>query len=527
MSLKIAASKLLSRAIRSNTIAGKSGAGLLSGGSSGSIRKIDLGGKLKKAKDDGGLLGWAWNSTVGFVGWSFSAVFGGLAWTISKTWGIIVGTVEKLKSFNWNATEEELEKAIKARNDQLAGIWGGVIGSGVGWLAGIGVGAGVALVCPTIGGASLARLVAGAAADEAIEDLRARLGSALNQTASLITTSLSVNFYLNYRSWLRDAPKELLETVYGRDTAEWIKRYWGREGQPDMSFNKSMDNFVEKLPGGPAVKNFVENFLEESWDSFVEAGFVIAHQLDEAYQQAKLASQKAVLGSDASIEIVLDKNAPDNTISFSGVPEKLVPGLVQQTINTHRLIHKQDIGQLVGEPFSEAYQAALPQQRKLTLVFREAKAPPYKPVVKDGKLVQISIPDLRPNTTWKEVKAVCDSYTWGNCYAVANLDNRRKITVWATTQDLAAKQVRKFATLSSHKIVSINTGTEEQKDIRTIKRPTIIYPSYCTLLFRKEAAEGRTMLDGKTLLEKVSKIALYPAEPPKGKSNLDTWHLDQ
>jgi hypothetical protein len=98
--------------------------------------------------------------------------------------------------------------------------------------------------------------------------------------------------------------------------------------------------------------------------------------------------------------------------------------------------------------------------------------------------------------------------------------------VWATTQEAAAKQVRKFATLSSYKVVTINTGTEEEKDSRLIKRPLTIYPAYCTLLFRKEATEGRTMLDGKTLSEKVSKIYLYSTEPPTGKSNLDTWHSE-
>jgi hypothetical protein len=151
--------KLLSRAIRANTISGKSGKDLLSGGGGGSLRKIDLGGRLGKGKTDGGLLGWAWNAVTGFVGWTFSAALAGLSWTVSKTWGIILGTVEKLKSFNWNATEDELENSIKARNEQLAGIWGGVVGSGVGWLAGIGVGYGVALTSPTIGGANLARLV--------------------------------------------------------------------------------------------------------------------------------------------------------------------------------------------------------------------------------------------------------------------------------------------------------------------------------------------------------------------------------
>lgn len=526
MGLKITASKLLSRVIRSNTIAGKSGKDLLSGGGGGALRKIDFSGRLGKGTTDGGLLGWAWNAVTGFVGWTFSAALGGLAWTVSRTWGLIVGTVEKLKSFNWNATEVELENAIKARNDQLAGIWGGVVGAGVGWLAGIGVGAGVALICPTIGGANLARLVAGAVTEEAVEEMKSRLQSALSQTVSLITSSLAVNFYLNYRSWLRDAPEDLLKTIYSSDTVDWIKRYWGRDGQPEVSFNKSMDNLVEGLPGGQAVKNFAENFLEESWDSFIEAGFIVAHQLDEAYQQSKLASQKAVLGADTSIEITLDKAAPNDTIAYSAIPEKLVPTVIQQTINTHRLIHKKDIGQWVGEPFSEAYQAALPMQRKLTLFFREAKTPPYKQIGGDGKIVQISIPDLKPNTTWKEVKAVCDSYTWGDCFAVCKLNNRRSITVFAATQDLAAKLVRKFASLSSASIVSINTSKEEFKDARLIKRPTTIYPSYCTLLFRKEATEGRTMLDGKTLTEKVSQIILYTDSPQTGKSNLDTWHLD-
>lgn len=523
MSLKITASKLLSRAIRSNTVSGKSGKELLSGGSSGSIRKIDLGGKLRKGRSDGGFLAWAWNSTVGFVGWAFQGLLTGLSWTISATWGLIVGTVEKLKSFNWNATEAELENAIKSRNDQLAGIWGGVIGSGVGWLAGIGVGAGVALICPTIGGASLARLVATSAADEAIEDLRARLTSALSQTVSLVANSLSVNFFLNYRSWLREAPDDLLNAVYGRDTAEWIKRYWGREGQPEISFNKSMDDFVEGLPGGPAVRNFVENFLEESWDSFVEAGFVIAHQLDEAYQQSKLAAQKGVLGSDANVEIVLDKNAPDSTIAFSAVPEKLLPTMIQQVVNTHRLIHKQDIGQWVGEPFSEGLQAMQPQKRKLTIFLRESERPPYKQLGDDGKAVQVSIPDVKLNTTWREVKDACASYTWGKCYASGTFKNRRKIQVWGATEEEAKRQLLKFAALSDSDIISVNTGKEEIKDARLVKKSIKIYPYYCTLLFRLEKAEGKTLIDSKTFTEKVVKVPLWQTQPQAGKSRLEDW----
>jgi hypothetical protein len=394
----------------------------------------------------------------------------------------------------------------------------------VGWLAGIGVGAGVSYLCPVIGGASLARVIAGTAGEEALEDLKARLESALNQTATLITSSLAANFYMNYRSFLRNAPKEALRTLYDDTTVDFIQNQWGKNGQPEISFNKKMDDFVEKLPGGQAAKNFVENFLEESWESFIEAGFVISHQLDESYQQAKLAAKAAVLGEEKSFEIQLDKNAPNLTVAYSGVPEKLIPGIAQQTINFHRMIHNQDIGQFVGEPFSEGYQAALPQQRKLVLVFREKDKPPYRPLGKDGKLIQISIPDLKPSASWRDVKALCDSYVWGDCYATGKLANRRSITVWAASQALAVRKVKAFATLSTQKLVSINSGKEEEKDIRLLKKPRQIYPAYCTLLFRREKAEGRTMLDGRTLSEEVVKIPLWIAEPPAGKSILDLWN---
>lgn len=523
MPLKIEAVKLFSRYIRTNITSGKSGGDLLKPGSGGGLRKIDKAGKLLKGKDDGGPLGWTWNGFTSLVGWTFSAAMGGVSWTWSATWGTIVGTINQVKSFNWNATDKQIETGINARNAQMAGIWGGVLGSGVGWLAGIGVGYGVAYLCPVIGGANLARVIAGSAGAEAVDELKSKLRTAVQQTATMLTATAANVVFINYRNFLRNADEGLLTTIYGKDTAKWIKDKWGKDGQPDISFNKYVDDTIEGLPGGQVVKSFVEEFLEESWDSFVEAGFVVAHQIDEAYQQAKLAASEAALGVDRSIEIILDKNAPDDTIAYSSVPEKLLIPLAQQSINTHRILRGKDIGEWVGEPFSEGLQSAQPQRRKLVLFFREAARPPYKQIGAGGKVVQITISDAKAGITWKQVKAACTSYTWGKCFAVGKFSNHRKMTVFAATKAEAKKQLLKFAELSEATLISLNTGEEDIKDIRLVKKPTEIYPNYCTLLYRKENTQGKVILDGKTFTEKNKKISLWETEPPPGKSLLDTW----
>lgn len=523
MPLKIDARNLVSRLIRSNIVEGKKGKGLLGASNNSGLRKIDRAGQFAGKNSGGGLVNWVWNGLSGFTGWVFSSALGGFTWSISAIWGVITNNITKLTSFNWNQTDKQLEASINARNEQIAGIWGGVLGSGLGWLTAIGVGAGIAYLCPTIGGAALAKLVATSATDEAVTELKAKLQAAIGQTTSLLTATVANTTYINYRNFLRNVPDEFLVSFYGKGTADFIKKEWGKDGQPEISFNKTVEDTIQNLPGGKAVQNFAEQFLEEYWDSFVEAGFVIAHQLDESYQQSKLAAKQAALGEERTIEIALDKNAPNDVIVYSSVPEKLLVPLCQQTININRMLHGKDIGEFVGEPFSEAYQSALPQQRKLTMFWRESKQPPYKLLNKEGKIVQISIPDLKPNLSWKDVKSLCDSYQWGKCYAVGTFANRRKLTVWAATQDLAEKQVRKFATLSTQQLIKINTGTEVQKNPLLVKKTTLIYPQYCTLLFKYEKAEGRTTLDGRTLKEKTVKISLWEKEPPKGKSNLETW----
>lgn len=527
MPFKVSSKTLISRAIRINITKGVTGVSLLSSnplntiGNTG-IRRIDKASAITKNQaNNQGFLGWLWDSAKSLVGWVFKAATGGIAWTWTGTWGTIVQTIEKIKAFNWNQTDQEIEQSIKSRNTQLAGIWGGVLGSGVGWLAGIATGAGVAYLCPVIGSGALARLIAGEVAIEAGQDLRSRLQIAINQTANVVVSNLAVGAFMRYRQLLKSLPYPVLVALYGESKAKFIRDKWGGKGQPDSSFNAQMEEEIDSI-SNEATKNFVEQFLEESWDSFVEAGFIVAHQIDGAYQQTKLAQQE-LLGQDKSIEIALDKDAPDEILTFHNVPQKLLIPAIQQSVNTHRILHNKDVGQIVGEPFETNNQRALPQTRKITLIFRESEKPPYKRSGAGKKEITINIPNVKPGLSWKDVKSVCTPYTWGKWCARARLDSRRQMAVYAATKEEAVKKLKEFASLSLDNILTINVSQEEQVPSKLAKNPTRVYPAQLAYTYLRPNGNQRTFIDGKTYSELFFKTPLWKSEPPKDKNILDVW----
>jgi hypothetical protein len=183
------------------------------------------------------------NAFVGFLSWARNII----AFSATKIWGWLVNPITALKPFNWNATDAQLSTSLEAQNVVLAGVWGGALGQGFGWLVGIGIGYGISYLCPVIGGAALARLVASKASKEAIEELLPVLRNAINQTATTIGRNVLVNGYIQYRKLLKTAPRPLLDAIFGKDTAGFIKNVWGGEGGPDMSFNTQMDEAIESI----------------------------------------------------------------------------------------------------------------------------------------------------------------------------------------------------------------------------------------------------------------------------------------
>lgn len=545
MGILIAAANLGSRIIRKNVIGGKLGRSLLEPANVGAGESLPRRfakltkfqrdespldtfaqspiGKFLNFAVDNPLTRWAWDISKAIGGWIGQTVWDFIGASLSGIWGIITNGIQNIWRFDWNAADLELLALCESRNEQIAAAWGSLAGQGIGWLAGIAVGAGVSLVVPVIGSAALARYIAGKTAEEALEELAPAFRNVFLLTSSNLITNATINLYINYRKFLKNLPHDALVGVFGDDVANFITNVWGRgtQGGTKLSFSAYfIEEPVERIDN-KLIKTFVENLLEEAWDSFVEAGFVVASQLDTAYSQQKLNNQNQ-LGTQRTCEVVLDVKAPEEKLYFQNVPQQVLIPAVQTAINTHRMIHNRDMGQIIGQP-AEDWIRAKPHYRQLVILFYAKERPPW--VDSTGKVVKkavYSIPDVKTGVTWQEIKNAARPFTWGRFRATANLDNGRQTAVYGGSPEEAKKVLNSLMALSTAKILTLSVTEEEIRPTRLKKSPTKMYPVYGTLLARRDSVTGRGLptLDNRVLSEREVRFDLWVTQEPKNMPQL-------
>lgn len=504
--LKLIKQKLLSREIRSKISPSKTRSLDLKH----AITRPDSKNVIDKIGDffnNSGLTGFI-SGALNLFGWAGGGLVTGIF-----SW--VVGRVGQLKSFNWNASDKELEDLMESQNVRIASTWGTALGQGAGWLAGVAIGYGISFLCPVIGGAALAKTVAGAVGKEGLEEVGRGLGNAVLQTFGAIGNNAMISGYINYRKLLNSIPSNVLTSIYGKSTADFIKNNWGKQGQPQISFNSAMDDFVESIQN-KKLRAFTEAFLEEAWDSFSEAGYIIAYELDSAYAQAKRANENNQ-GKRRTVRLTPDKRRPNEQLLVSAGSNEVETETLS-TLNNYRLISNRDVGQIVGMP-AEDYLSAKPLRRQLTIVFKSKKEPPWKmPDGSNAKEHHVTIPDADVGLTWSKIKLAAKPYTWGKFRATAHLDNGRQMAIYGATKSEAEKTLRRLVELSTAKILALNVTEEvEKKNLSLKKQARTVYPAYATLLVRRPTTgEGRNFTDGTKLEEDRIRIDLWPNEAPKG-----------
>jgi uncharacterized protein YqgC (DUF456 family) len=498
--LTVRKTSFLSRIIRKNLANGETGKNILkkilpSDVKPQIVRVIKDIGKLAPRKQADGVLSFLFDSVSKFVGFVASKAWKFLSFSATSIFSWVFNTIERLKSFNWNASDAELQKLIDGSKNSLAAVWGSFIGQGIGWLSGIALGYGVSLVVPVIGGAALARLIAAKTAEEAIDELLPSLYGAIGTTINVAISNLAISAYINFRSLLKKAPRGLLEAVYGKDGADFIQKIWGNEGGPNMSFNQIVEDAVESI-SDKTLKIFIENLLEEAWDSFIEAGFVVASELDNAYSQAKQASTRA-LGTERSVELTLNYQSSKvnhEKIKLQNLPQKQMIALVQGQLANYKIMQNRDVGMLMGLPLDE-YARAKEQSLRIVIDMISKKEPPFYRDTENLVRATIAVPDVkRSMLDWEKIKRICggeNGYMWGRFKATAALDNGRKLYVYAASEKEAQKQIEQFLKLSSASMLTLNITEEKKvaaraKKPRLSKDPTRIYPAFFTVINRKE-----------------------------------------
>jgi hypothetical protein len=465
----------------------------------GLTRKLNVSGRLQANQDDGtggggGFLQNFFKTTLGwstrFVGF-LSAVFRGIRFTLGAIVGGLVRASQSISIFDWNASDREIQEQINARNIALAGTWGATLGSGAGWLAGIGIGYGFTVLCPVIGSAALAKVVAGEATLEALEEVGATAINAVRQTVATLGTNALVSGYRRFRKGLGINPPD---------------------SAPSWTISGKIEEKIDSIKN-PALRNFVEEFVDEFFDSFIEAGYIFAYELDSQLAAARAANAGGV---SRAVRITPDKEAPGEAIVLVGNQDSIKP-TVQTVLAQHRLIYNRDVGVIVGEPAADSLKAR-PHQRKLSIIFKGVERPPLRKANGDPvQGVTITIPDPKPGLSWNQIKRAAKPYNWGPFRCTAQLTNGRQMAVYGATALEAEEKLRELLDLSRCEISTLGITQQKDRNPRLKKTVTRVYPYAATLLVRRESVDpdkGRAIGD-KTLAERIIRFELWTQNEPR------------
>jgi hypothetical protein len=524
MTTSLTSAKLLSRRIRKNSLGGRTGTAILTPPDSGTNlsnrRVLDLGARFSKSGKD---TNWFWNGGKIFFNWISKAI-DFIGFSAATIWSWCISAIEQIKAFNWNETDENLEKQFKTAEIQVASLWGGVFGNLAGGLLAVAVGAGVGLIVPVIGGALLAKTIAAQVAKDRLEEWLGMLRNAIVTTVAIYAQQVPVRLYIGYRRFLKNAPKELLRKIYSEETVNFIKNEWGTQGAPRLSFNSKMNEAVESIQD-PRLQAFVEEFLEEAWDSFVEGGYVAAQTIDDFWQQQKEQKEK-IFGDNKTVIIQPDVNNDSETIVLQNIPKQLAMPTIQQTINNARLLQNRDVGTVVAQSLEEKVLAS-PQSLRLIITLTSVPSPPWRARSGEQKFikVQVSIPNVkRTKLDWETIKLTCglNGYQWGRFKAIAKLDNGREMSLYGATEQEAIKQLEKFLLLTDANLIGMTVSEEQKKGQRLVnqklyKTPIRIYPAFFIIINREplleQTEQGRASLKG-NFRDRRIKINLWTSTKP-------------
>ena len=455
-------------------------------------RVINLAEDIGAAGEEGGILTSIFGLGKKIIGFIVSTVVGLVVWSLSDLWDIAVEAYFELKYFDWNQTDAELKSSLAANDALLAGAFGRLAGTGLVWLAGIGVSSVLSFKYPVLAGRVALEL-----AEEGGTEIRSALINLITVARQNAVRSALLGGLLTARR---------LEQFGLKPVTEELKPWSIAEG---------IDNLVSSLPSS-AMRSFADNFIDSVEDSIIEMGYVISYTLDDFYLSQKLANQ-STLGQERTIELTPDIRVEEERIIIES-PQELAINTTQTVMAQHQLVHNRDMGQIVGIPEID-YRTPDPQRRKLKIIFRGKRTPPWKLTDNSTAMTaEVSISDAKQGLTWQQIKSVVKSYTWGKYRVTAHLSNGRQMKCHAVSYAEGQRQLNEYIKLSTATITRFNLGVTENDSANLDKRivPTVVYPAYAKLTV------GDVRLDGSLRSKKKStvRVDLWVQDEPDNSDQL-------
>lgn len=485
-------------------------------------RVLDPSGDIEEQKDDeGNLITSIWRGLgrlTGFLINAAKAIWSGIAFSIQAVWGACVQAGLSLYFFDWNQTDEELNQIVRANYNALGGALGGAVGTNVGFLLCGALPAATIFMFNEAMGAYLLKEVGA----EYLDEISGQLSAVVASAWRAISTQFMMWSYKNVRKWLKKDDNIFAQALFGERYAD-IKKNWGEQNSPSWSFAIGVERAIERIPSA-FWRAFAEEFVEESIEACIEAGYVVAGGIDQYIVGQKLA-QQAVLGKERAVEVIPNREIPEERIILAG-PEEVVKPAIANALAMHTIYQNRDVGQIVGQPF-ESYKRATTNVRSLTITWYEKAAPPWGQVARFGKRATYSIPDISlAALDWEKIKLAAggkNGFIWGPFRATAKLSNGRQMACYGGSADEAEDMLRSLAALSTAEILTLNVSQEKNVGRRAQypelrKTRTRLYPAYASLIVRRAARgsdEGRRDIDdGIQRVREQARIELWPSEKP-------------
>ena len=234
---------------------------------------------------------WIIDKAKQFPGFLWSKIVNFIKFSLTQVWGTIVSAYFTLKTFNWNQSDDEIQKQIDQNNKRLLDAAGGGLGKLAAWglvsFANLAVGAALGAVGRLTGNSNLKQ-------QQTVKGIKipvvsARIAAALAEEGGEEIRGAFTNFFTQGKSAM--ISNGLLT---GLLTARKMKLFGQKEIGPNAnlpvdSFIDKQQKWIESLP--VKWQEFAEEFIEEFEESIVEAGYIVSHTLDDHYAAHRLANK--------------------------------------------------------------------------------------------------------------------------------------------------------------------------------------------------------------------------------------------
>lgn len=450
-----------------------------------------------------GLINWGWEGAKFlWKGVEFLFAVGG---SLGEWWGILTQASVNLLFFDWNQSDEQIDRQIQNLFNSSANSLGEFVGFTVCGAVNIGASS----LIPKIGPA-VAKLSATEFSQEAWDELR----SAVQQIGRNMLQVGALWLYKNARAWLKS-----LEEFFPEPLKSGLKS-WGN-GKAPWTIYGAIEKQIEGIPN-ETLRNFAEGALEGCIEGYLQAGFITGGNIDLVIEQARQ-NQKEQGSGLQTIEVNLAKGAPSssgsalsNRILIQAQPED-IEHEVTSALATGQTLGLNTVGLLVGEPAEDRVTNLTMLRRLEILCFKGVSEPPWQVNNRRAGQVSITIPNPKRGLRWQEIKTASRQWTWGRFKAQALLDSGRKLEVFGATAETAENKAREFLTLSSDTIVAINVVEEVARHPELKKSPTQAFPARGTLLVKRptNTLQGRIDIQGRRWTEEPQPFELWTSfEPP-------------